>query len=124
MASASQEPTSAQTCDTNVAAKAECCSLQDGPLGQRAARAVAAQFKALSDPTRLRMLSLLAAGGCQPTFAGELVAPLGVSQPTVSHHLKILAEVGLLAKQREGRNISYQVIPAAFESLQRVLDFA
>ena len=122
MANPSEEFKQAPTRD--VIGSAECCSLADGPLEQQEAQAVATQFKALSDPTRLRMLSLLAAGGCRPTFAGELVVPLGVSQPTVSHHLKVLAEVGLLSKQRKGRNISYQVIPAAFGSLQRVLDFS
>src|SRR5438876_11803446 len=76
-----------------------CCpSLADAPLGEAAAVERARAFAALADPARLRLLSLLASEG--ETCACELVEPIGRSQPTVSHHRKVLREAGLVEGER------------------------
>jgi len=80
---------------------------------------MAIRFKALADPTRLRLISMIAAAG--DVCGCELVEPLGLSQPTVSHHLKVLYEAGLLAKERRGRWIHYQVDDAGVEDLSEAL---
>lgn len=84
-----------------------CSSLLDAPLAADEAETMAVRFKALADPTRLRLISMIAAAG--DVCGCELVEPLGLSQPTVSHHLKVLYEAGLLARERRGRWIHYRV---------------
>ena len=77
-------------------------------------------FKALADPARLRLLSLIAAsdgGAC----ACDLIEPLGRSQPTVSHHLKVLREAGLVESERRGPWIWYRVVPERLEALRAAL---
>ena len=83
---------------------------------------VSRQFAALADPVRLRLLSLVATAEDGRVCACDLVEPTGKSQPTVSHHLKVLSEAGLVASERRGRNIWYAAIPGALESLRGVLD--
>lgn len=78
-------------------------------------------FTALSDPTRLRLLSRLAAEGCEPVSVTELTELSGLSQPTVSHHLARLTEVGLLNKVRVGRTVTHRVRPQLFAELRTVL---
>jgi len=98
-----------------------CCPpVLDGALDEDDAAEVAGLFKVLGDPARLRLLSLIAAapdGAC----TCDLVAPLGRSQPTVSHHLKALREAGLIEGERAGSWIWYRVVPAALEALQGAL---
>lgn len=100
---------------------AECCSLGSGPLDDDEAGRYAALFKVLAEPARLQILSQLAAGGCGPVSVGELTELVGLSQPTVSHHLKKLTEAGLLERIREGRNVLHQVRPELFAELRTVL---
>lgn len=78
-------------------------------------------FSGLADPARLRLLSQLAADGCGPVSVGELTETSGLSQPTVSHHLKRLTEAGLLDKVRVGRTVTHQVRPELFAELRTVL---
>ena len=78
-------------------------------------------FKVLADPARLRILSHLAAEGCGPISVNELTEISGLSQPTVSHHLKRLTEAGLLEKTRVGRILTHQVRPELFAELRTVL---
>jgi ArsR family transcriptional regulator len=90
-----------------------CCD-SDAPkpasgLGDAEATDLAAALKALADPVRLRLLSLLAAAPAGEVCACDLVDPLGRSQPTVSHHLKALREVGLIRAERRGTWIWYSV---------------
>src|SRR5699024_12146082 len=73
----------------------ECCTLSAGPLDGADAERLASALKALSDPTRLRLLSHVAAQGCDSVCACDLTEPLGISQPTVSHHMKKLVDAGL-----------------------------
>ena len=101
---------------------AECCALNAGPLATDDAERYARLFKVLAEPTRLRLLSHLAAEGCGPVSVNELTNSLGLSQPTVSHHLKKLSEAGLLEKVRRGRTITHEVRTEAFTSLRRVLE--
>ncbi len=98
-----------------------CCSLSTRPYTPPEASDLAERFRILSDPTRLRMLSLIASRGCGPVCVGDLVDPLGVSQPTVSHHLRILTDAGLLTRRREGRSVLYTVVAEAFAPLRAAL---
>jgi ArsR family transcriptional regulator len=85
------------------------------------ARQLSRQFAALADPVRLRILSVLATAPGGAVCACDLVEPVGKSQPTVSHHLKVLKGAGLVTRQREGKNIWYAVVPAALDALREVL---
>ena len=78
-------------------------------------------FSGLADPARLRLLSQLSAEGCSPVSVGELTETSGLSQPTVSHHLKRLTEAALLDKVRVGRTVTHQVRPELFAELRTVL---
>jgi ArsR family transcriptional regulator, arsenate/arsenite/antimonite-responsive transcriptional repressor len=99
---------------------AVCCpSVLDAPLKERDAQQLASTFAALSDPVRLRVLSLIAAEG--EICACDLVEPVGKSQPTVSHHLKVLYEAGLVDRDRRGTWMWYRVVPERLEQLRNVL---
>jgi len=75
-------------------------------------------FKALGDETRLRIVALL---GERPRSVGDLAAALGLSEPTVSHHLKKLTECGLINREQQGRTVTHTVVPEAFAELRGVL---
>jgi ArsR family transcriptional regulator len=99
-----------------------CCgSLLEAPLSEADAVQLAHVFAALADPARLRLLSLLAASENGEVCACDLVAPLGRSQPTVSHHLKVLSEAGLVRSDKRGRWIWYSVVPERLDALRRLL---
>jgi ArsR family transcriptional regulator len=99
----------------------ECCPpLLDEPVAPRDAEQLAGWFGVLADPTRLRLLSLIAAQG-EACAACDLVEPLGVSQPTVSHHLKVLREAGLVESRKEGRWVYYRPVPERLSILSRTL---
>ena len=99
-----------------------CCPpLMAGQLTADEAKLLASLFRVLGDPIRLQMLSLIAAQSTQEVRACELVETLGVSQPTVSHHLKVMYEAGLLAKERRGSWIYYWVVRSQLSLLQNVL---
>jgi ArsR family transcriptional regulator, arsenate/arsenite/antimonite-responsive transcriptional repressor len=103
-------------------APAVCCpSLLDAPLDPGAAVELAAAFAALADPARLRLLSLIAAQPSGEVCACDLVAPLGKSQPTVSHHLKVLYEAGLVDRERRGTWVWYRVERARLAALRVAL---
>ena len=97
-----------------------CAPLLGAVVTENDAIELATAFKALADPARLRLLSLIAAsegGAC----ACDLVAPVGRSQPTVSHHLKVLRQSGLVESERVGSWIWYRVVPERLEALRAVL---
>ena len=99
-----------------------CCTPIRGDVPtDDAAEQLAAAFKALGDPARLRVLGLLATSPDGEVCACDLVGPLGKSQPTVSHHLKILREAGLVTAEKRGTNIWYAVLPAQLEALRAAL---
>ena len=91
------------------------------PLSDEKATELAGAFGVLADPVRLRLLSLLASAPAGEACVCELVEPLGRSQPTVSHHLKILAEAGLIAGEKRGRWVWYRVVPERVDLLRSVL---
>ncbi|WP_421083848.1 ArsR/SmtB family transcription factor [Rothia nasimurium] len=101
-----------------------CCSLLSAPLTENQAQTYAAYFKVLSDPARLQIVSIIAAQGCSPITVGELVDKMHIGQPTVSHHLKKLAEVGLIERQQQGRSAYYTVQIEAFRRLCAVLGYS
>jgi ArsR family transcriptional regulator len=98
----------------------ECCpSVLAAPLDEGQAGVLSQAFAALADPVRLRLLSLVAAA--PEVCACELVEPLGRSQPTVSHHLKILFEAGLLTREKRGTWVWYAVVPDRLADLRDAL---
>jgi ArsR family transcriptional regulator len=88
-----------------------CSPLLAGGLTNEEATNLACMFRVLGEPVRLQMLSTIAAQPNQEVCACELAKPLGLSQPTVSHHLKVMYELGLLAKERRGTWIYYKIQP-------------
>lgn len=98
-----------------------CAPLSAEILAEQDATTLARQFAALADPVRLRLVSLLATADGGSVCACDLVEPVGKSQPTVSHHLKVLGEAGLVTSEKRGRNVWYAVVPAALESLRVAL---
>ena len=100
----------------------QCCApLQATTLDAGDAIELARRFAALGDPVRLRLLSLLSTSSDGAVCACDLVEPVGKSQSTVSHHLKILREAGLVTSERRGTNIWYAAVPAALEALRQAL---
>lgn len=99
-----------------------CCTpVTGGVLDEDTAGELAAVFKVLADPARLRLLSLVAASETGEACACDLVDPIGRSQPTVSHHLSMLVESGLLSREKRGKWAWYRVVPERLEALQAAL---
>jgi len=99
-----------------------CCGpLAAATLSDEEAHATADVFKALGDPARVRIVNVLATGG-EPVCVCHLIEPLGLSQPTVSHHLKRLTEAGLIEREQRGRWAYYALRPQALETLAAVVD--
>ena len=91
-------------------------------LSDEEAEATAALFRALGDPARVRILNALATTA-EPVCVCELIEPLGLSQPTVSHHLKKLTNAGLLEREQRGKWAYYSFSPDAASTLAALLDF-
>ena len=98
-----------------------CAPLAEAPLSEDDAAVLAGRLKALAEPARLRLVSLVLASPEQQACICDLTAPLGLSQPTVSHHMKVLVNAGLLTREKRGRWAYFRAIPKAFESLARAL---
>lgn len=96
-----------------------CAPLTEVPLSAEDATELATVIAALSDPVRLRLLSLVAAQG--EVCSCNLEEPLGRSQPTVSHHTRVLAEAGLIVGERRGKWTWWTVVPERLASLRRLL---
>ena len=100
-----------------VATVACCAPLTREPLSQQAAEQIAPLLKALADPARLRLLSLVASHADGEACICDLNPALDLSQPTISHHLKVLHEVGLLDREKRGVWVYYRVRPEALSAL-------
>jgi ArsR family transcriptional regulator, arsenate/arsenite/antimonite-responsive transcriptional repressor len=101
---------------------AECCpQLLAAPLGEDDAERLASALRVVADPARLRRLSLIGAHPNGEACVCDLTAPLGLSQPTVSHHLKVLTEAGLVGREQRGRWAFYSLLPEPFELLRGAL---
>lgn len=99
----------------------ECCSLGSGPLTEGESVRYAALFKVLAEPARLQILSQLAAEGCGSVSVNDITESIGLSQPTVSHHLRKLTEAGLLHRSQQGRSVIHSIRPELFAELRTVL---
>ena len=101
---------------------AACCSpLTGSVLDAGAAEQLAHVFKALGDPTRVRLLSLIAATDGGEACICDLTAPVGLSQPTVSHHMKLLVDAGLVTREQRGKWAYYALVPGALAELGAAL---
>ena len=99
-----------------------CCEpLTAGALTEGRAVELAAAFKALADPARLRLFSMIASIPDGEACACDLVGPLGKSQPTVSHHLSILVDAGLLTRDQRGKWAYFRAVPERLAMLREVL---
>src|SRR5262245_58361129 len=100
-----------------------CCTpLAAETLSDEKADATAAIFKALGDPARVKIVNLLARSGGAPVCACEFEPALGLSQPTVSHHLKKLTDVGLLEREQRGKWAYFSLNPEAMAQVARLVD--
>jgi ArsR family transcriptional regulator, arsenate/arsenite/antimonite-responsive transcriptional repressor len=101
----------------------DCCPalLQNSPLTRSEAEQLAAAFRVIADPTRLRLISLLASSPDGEACVCDLVEPLDLSQPTVSHHLKLLYEAGLIGRTKRGLWVYYRLIPERLQILRDAL---
>jgi ArsR family transcriptional regulator len=111
-------PMTASTAEAPVAC---CAPLAASALDVDEATATAELFKALADPARVRIVNVLATSG-EPVCVCELIEPLGLSQPTVSHHLKKLVDVGLLEREQRGKWAYFSLRRDAVETLAAVAD--
>jgi ArsR family transcriptional regulator len=100
---------------------ASCPPLLQGPLDQRDADRLARALKTVADPARLRLLSLIQAQPGGEACVCHLTEPLGLSQPTVSHHLKVLLEAGLVERERRASWAYYRVVPETLATLRDIL---
>jgi ArsR family transcriptional regulator, arsenate/arsenite/antimonite-responsive transcriptional repressor len=100
---------------------ARCPPLLDGPLAAAEAEALAAALRVLADPARLRLLGLIQSQPGGEACVCHLTEPLGLSQPTVSHHLKVLRDAGLLEREQRGSWAFFRVIPEPLAALRRLL---
>jgi ArsR family transcriptional regulator len=91
------------------------------PLSAEAAAELAIRLKALSDPARLRLMSLIASHDGAEACVCDVSVGLDLSQPTISHHLKVLRTAGLLTAERRGSWVYYRVVSDALQQLSRVL---
>lgn len=101
---------------------AGCCSpLTREPLSADDAARLAGLLKAVADPTRLRLLSLVYAHAGGEACVCELTEPLGLTQPTISHHLRVLVDAGLLSRDKRGVWAYYRAVPEALAALSNVI---
>jgi len=91
------------------------------PITASQATGLARLLKALADPTRLRLVSMVAAREDGEACVCDLTEPLGLTQPTISHHLKILVEAGIFNRDKRGVWAYYSLVPAALSALSAVL---
>lgn len=101
---------------------AGCCAPAPGAtVDAEVAGDLARRLKALADPTRVQLLSIVAAHDGHEACVCDLTDPVGLSQPTVSHHLKILVDAGLLHREQRGRWAYYSLVPGAVPALAGAL---
>jgi ArsR family transcriptional regulator, arsenate/arsenite/antimonite-responsive transcriptional repressor len=93
-----------------------------GPLDTAQTNTLAPMFKALGDPVRLRLLSMIASAGGGEVCVCDLTGEFALTGPTISHHLKVLREAGLVDSDRRGTWVYYRLVPAALVLLAGLLD--
>ncbi|WP_342372402.1 metalloregulator ArsR/SmtB family transcription factor [Propioniciclava soli] len=102
-------------------ALAGCCNTAGQPLTDEQAGQLARVFKALGDPNRVKLYSLIAASASGEMCVCDLTEPVGLSQPTVSHHMKLLVDAGLVIREQRGRWAYYQPAPEPLTAAARAL---
>lgn len=101
---------------------ASCCPpLGVAALDQEAAERLSGALKAIADPARLRIVSMVAAADAGEVCACDLPERLGLSQPTVSHHCRVLVDAGILAREKRGTWAWYALVPGALDAVASVL---
>ena len=116
MSIALQPPTAAEKCRD--------APLLKEPLSAPQAASLATLLKALADPTRLRLVSMVAAHEGGEACVCELTEPLGLTQPTISHHLKVLIDAGILTRDKRGVWAYYALVPGALAAVAALLTSA
>lgn len=99
-----------------------CVPLTGTVISTDDAELLARKFKALGDPTRVRLLSLIAAHEGDEACICDLIDPVGLSQPTVSHHMKQLAAAGLVSREQRGKWAYYRIVDDALSSLAAAIN--
>ena len=108
--------------DGSSAAAEECSvPLVREPVGEAAAAGLAQVFRALGDPVRLRLVSLIGAHQGGEACVCDLTAAFDLTQPTISHHLKVLREAGIIGSERRGTWVYYRLVLAALERMAALL---
>lgn len=107
--------------DSEVSREGCCSTVPGSGLEQHEAEHLARSFKALGDPTRVRLLSLIAASQSGEACICDMTDVVGLSQPTVSHHMRQLVDVGLVTREQRGKWAYYAVVDDALERLRRDL---
>jgi ArsR family transcriptional regulator, arsenate/arsenite/antimonite-responsive transcriptional repressor len=112
-----------QITDVSDTTDAACCTpLTRETIDADRAEELARKLKALADPTRLRLVSIVAASAGEEACVCDLIEPVGLSQPTVSHHLKVLMDAGFLTRSKRGTWAYYRLVPGALGQLSQLLD--
>jgi ArsR family transcriptional regulator len=106
---------------TDLSAAPCCTPLVREPLTADEAAQLATTMKALADPTRLRLLSIVAASENAEACVCDLIEPVGLAQPTVSHHLKVLTAAGFLTRTQRGTWAYYALVPGALDRVSQLL---
>jgi len=102
-------------------ATACCAPLLNEPITASQAADLARLLKALADPTRLRLVSMVAGHDGGEACVCDLTGPLGLTQPTISHHLKILVDAGIFTRDKRGVWAYYALVPSALDALSAML---
>jgi ArsR family transcriptional regulator, arsenate/arsenite/antimonite-responsive transcriptional repressor len=110
-----------QTTILPLAGATTCAPLLRVPITPAQAAELARLLKAIADPTRLRLVSMVAAHDNAEACVCDLTEPLGLTQPTVSHHLKILVDAGIFTREKRGVWAFYALVPAALDALSDLL---
>jgi ArsR family transcriptional regulator, arsenate/arsenite/antimonite-responsive transcriptional repressor len=114
--------TAAPRAPANLPLGTECCApLLRAPITAGQAADLARMLKALADPVRLRLVSMVAAHEGGEACVCELTGPLGLTQPTISHHLKVLVDAGIFTRDKRGVWAYYALVPTALDALAAVL---
>ena len=98
-----------------------CAPITRAALAPAHAESLARSLKALADPARLRLVSMVAAHDGEEACVCDLTEPLGLSQPTVSHHLKVLVDAGFLTRSKRGIWAYYRIVPGSLDSVAGLL---
>ena len=102
---------------SSSSASACCTPAASSLMNRQDAETVARTLKALADPARLRLLSIIAAQEGTEACVCDLTEPVGLSQPTASHHMKVLADAGLVTREKRGVWVHYTIVPGAVEAI-------